>query len=71
MRPEDRAWVRDWSLKAGGTAFLLLVLALLGSHERPGSLDSLVFAITRAAIPAFLIAGLAGLALTWWRRRQG
>ncbi|MCG8360834.1 MAG: hypothetical protein MI920_35175 [Kiloniellales bacterium] len=70
MPAEARTWVRDWSLKLGGTAFLLLTLALLGSHERPGSLDSLVFAVTRAVLPALAVTALAALGLSWWRRRK-
>ena len=70
MGGEDWVWVREWSLKVGGTAFLLLVLALLASHERPGSLDSLAFAIPRALPAALAVAALAFLGLAWWRRRR-
>ncbi len=70
MRAEDRAWVREWTLKVGGTAFLLICLALLGGHERPGSVDSLVFAVSRAILPALAVAGLAAFGLGWWRRRK-
>ena len=69
MRPEDWTWVREWSLKVGGTAFLLLVLALLAGHERPGSIDSLLFAVVRAFPAALAVAALAFLGLAWWRRR--
>ena len=69
MESKDRRWLREWALRIGGTAYLLFVFAFLASHPRPGSIESLTYALAMAVIPA-LIGTLAILAIMLYVRRR-
>lgn len=69
LTKEDWAWVREWTLKIGGSGYLLLTFAFLTSHSAPGSFDSLVFGASRALPPGLMGASVTALLLILWRRR--
>ena len=69
MTPEDKTWLKEWLPKIAVVAYLLCILAFMGSHVRPGSIESLVFALNLGIGPA-LIGTLVVIALMYyWRRR--
>lgn len=66
----EKAWVREWAPKIFGTAYLLCLMAAVGAHPRPGSLDSVATGLL-AALPWALGLGAATtLAALFWRRRS-
>ena len=69
MDTKDRRWLREWALRIGATAYLLFVFAFLASHQRPGSIESLTYALRMAILPA-LIGTLAVLGLMLYLRRH-
>ncbi|WP_119167717.1 hypothetical protein [Algihabitans albus] len=70
MSPEDKDWLKEWLPKVGVVAYLLCILAFIGSHVRPGSPDSLLFALKMGVAPA-LLGTLIVIALMYlWRRRS-
>ncbi len=68
MRPQDKTWLKEWAPKIAGVAYLLSVLAFMGSHVRPGSIDSLLFALRMGILPALLGSAVV-LAIMYLRRR--
>ncbi|MGP1256994.1 MAG: hypothetical protein ACTS10_21430 [Kiloniellales bacterium] len=70
MTPDDKTWLKDWLPKIAVVAYLLCILAFMGSHVRPGSIESLVFALKMGILPS-LFGTLAVIALMYyWRRRS-
>ena len=69
MDSKDRRWLREWLLRIGGTAYLLFVFAFLASHPRPGSMESLSYALGMAVIPA-LVGTLAVLGIMLYIKRR-
>jgi hypothetical protein len=70
MDEQDKAWLKDWGPKVGACAYLVLVLAFLGSHEVPGSPAAMWFALQMAILPAVAITAVV-LAFMWQKRKKG
>ncbi len=69
INPNDRRWLKDWGLKLGASAYLLFVFAFMASHAAPGSVPSLIDAMTRAIVPA-LISTFALLGIMLYLRKR-
>jgi hypothetical protein len=65
-----KAWIKDWLPKLAAAIYPLCVLAFLGSHERPGSPDSVWFAVTAAVLPTVVLTAVV-LGVMWLKRRGG
>jgi hypothetical protein len=68
------AWVRDWTQKIAGTAFLLICFGLLASGNvmRPGGVvESLPTIILYAVIATVPVALVTLLALASYSHKQG
>lgn len=50
---KDRAFIAEWMPKIGGAAVLFFTMIFLASHPQPGSIDSLIFGVSRG-VPAAL-----------------
>ena len=69
MSPEDKDWLKDWTPKVAVVAYLLCILAFLGSHVRPGSPESLLFALKMGIAPAIIGTVVTVGLMFIWRRR--
>ncbi|MEX2629816.1 MAG: hypothetical protein WD341_07745 [Tistlia sp.] len=66
---DEKSFLREWAPKILGTAYLLCLMAMIGAHPRPGSLDSLTAALVAALPWALGLGALTLLAAVLWRRR--
>ena len=70
MNKEDWHWVREWTLKIGGSAYLMMTFAFLTGHSKAGSFESLVFGASSALLPGAISAAATAMLLILWRRRR-
>lgn len=69
LNNDEKGWLRLWAPRVGGSAYLLLTFAFMTGHPRPGSLDSLLFALTSAFVPALGATVLIMAGALLYRRR--
>ena len=70
-RGDDKDFIQEWMPKIGGAAVAFFTLIFLASHPRPGSIDSLIYGLSRG-VPAALLASLAifGVVVVLRRRKK-
>ncbi|SMF39418.1 hypothetical protein SAMN06265365_102328 [Tistlia consotensis] len=69
LSDEEKSWVREWAPKIFGTAYLLCIMAMMGAHPRPGSLDSIRTALVAGLPWALGLGALGTVGALLWRRR--
>lgn len=71
LNDDEKDWLKLWAPRIAGTAYLLLTFAFMTGHRQPGSLDSLLFALASAFVPALGASVLIVVGALLHRRRRG
>ena len=67
---EDRDFITEWMPKIGGAAVLFFTMILLASHPKPGSIESLIYGLSRGVPAALVVTIVAFLVLLAVRKNR-
>ena len=67
---KDRAFISEWMPKIGGAAVLFFTMIFLASHPQPGSIDSLIFGVSRGVPAALGVTIVVFLVLLMLRKNR-